>query len=157
MTPFAVDGDQYTAEFAPEEAAILGELAGQVAELVQLADHSDPAIARLLPDAYPDDAEASAEFRRFTAQDLTERKVRNATVIIRALGEAAAAVEPTAVALSADDAQAWLRGLGDIRLSLATRLDVSDEGTPNDAPVGLVDLYDWLGFVQDSLVRAVDR
>jgi hypothetical protein len=157
VIPFAPDGDGYSAEFEPEEAAILGELAGQVAELIQIADPADPAVARLLPDAYRNDPEAAAEFRRFTQADLGERKVRNATTIIGGLGPAAAAVAPTTVTLSAGDAQAWLRGLGDIRLSLASRLGVTEDGAPDDAPIGLVDLYDWLGFVQDSLVRAVDR
>ena len=34
----------------------------------------DPALLRLLPDARPDDAEASAEFRRFTEKTLRETK-----------------------------------------------------------------------------------
>ena len=157
MIGFRAQGEGYTAQFEPDEAAILGELAGQVAELVQLTDSADPVVARLLPEAYPDDAEASAEFRRFTAEGLGERKVRNATTVIGALGTAAAAIELTPVTLSADDAQAWLRTLTDIRLSLASRLGVTDDGPPEDAPEGLLDLYDWLGFVQESLVSAVDR
>jgi hypothetical protein len=40
-------------------------------------------------DAYPDDAEASAEFRRFTADDLTTRKAANARRIIADLAAAA--------------------------------------------------------------------
>jgi len=157
MRPFRADGDAYTAKFSPEEASILSELAEQIAELVRTGGPDDPAIARLFPDAYPDDAEASAEFRRFTAEDLGDRKVRNAGIILGTLGAVAEGTRPKRVSLSADEAQAWLRGLGDIRLSLASRLGITEEGMPQDAPPGLAELYDWLSFVQDSLVRAVDR
>ncbi|CAN5294766.1 DUF2017 domain-containing protein [soil metagenome] len=157
MIGFRAEAEGYTAQFEPDEAAILGELAGQVAELVQLGDPADPVLSRLLPDAYPADAEASAEFRRFTSGGLGERKVRNATTVIGALGTAAAATTSTPVTLSEEDAQAWLRTLTDIRLSLASRLGVTDVGPSGDPPQGLLDLYDWLGFVQESLVRAVDR
>ncbi|MFN8086247.1 MAG: DUF2017 family protein [Microbacterium sp.] len=33
----------------------------------------DPAVARLVPDAYRGDAEAAAEFRRYTEADLLQR------------------------------------------------------------------------------------
>src|SRR5690606_2493335 len=45
----------------------------------------DPALARLLPDAYADDADAS-QFRRITEQGLLNRKLQDALVITRALG-----------------------------------------------------------------------
>ena len=49
----------------------------------------DPALARLLPDAYADDEEAAAEFRRFTERDLRDAKARDARTrsIARELAE----------------------------------------------------------------------
>ncbi|MCU1513242.1 MAG: hypothetical protein JWO10_332 [Microbacteriaceae bacterium] len=172
MKPFRRTRTGYTAVFEPQEAGILGELAGQVASLLQAHDENvgDPALARLLPDAYPGDAEASAEFRRFTTDGLVERKVQNAMVVLQTVGEATSAATATRVLLTADEAQAWLRTITDIRLSLATRLGISNEdddshdrgphadGDDADSPdAGIVDVYDWLAFVQDSLVRALDR
>ena len=157
MRAFTRTGHTVSAKFEPEEADTLAILAGQVAALV--ADRSeyasDPAVLRLLPDAYPGDDEASAEFRRFTADDLAGRKVANATAVADSLAEAARADKATTVKLDPPTAQAWLRTLTDIRLTIAARLGFDDEKTgPTGDPL-LLDVYDWLGFVQESLVSAV--
>lgn len=136
------------------EIALLGTLARQVAEVVGGADLDDPAVRRVLPDAYPDDPEASAEFRRFTQTDLAGRKVANAERIAESLDGATAGL----LRLDTVAAGAWLRGLTDIRLILASRLGIeSDADAESDAldPV-MRDVYDWLGFVQNSLVEALD-
>ena len=111
-----------SAEFEPVEAALLTQLASQVAGILagEGTDPTappDPAIARMLPDAYPGDPEASAEFRRFTASDLTERKVRNAQAIIADVAEALVAEGSTEVLLDAQATQAWL-GAGFARESV---------------------------------------
>jgi hypothetical protein len=141
----------------PIEAGILVELAGEVAALLQSAPSrpDDPALARLLPDGYRDDAEAAADFRRFTQGGLVERKVENAMVLRETLAHAARATGPTSIELDERAAGAWMRAIADMRLSLATRLGITDEESiPSDTD--LADLYDWLAFVQDSLVRALD-
>lgn len=140
-----------------DEARLLSTLAGQVAELVASAEAAapaDPALLRLMPDAYPDDVEASAEFRHFTSEGLGRRKVLNARAVIESLRQVPATGE---VRLDAQGAAAWLRCLTDIRLVLAERLGIEtedDDGREVD-PV-LRDVYDWLGFVQNSLVEALD-
>ena len=137
---------------------MLASLAGQLAELVasRTGNENDPAVLRLLPNAYTDDAEASDEFRRFTADGLAERKIANAGVLAASVAEAAAATSATEVTLDARAAQAWLRALTDIRLTIAARLGIErDEDAGADDPA-LRDLYDWLGFVQGSLVEVMD-
>ena len=42
----------------------------------------DPLLKRLFPDAYPRDAMASADFRRFTERDLRAMKVAEARVVL---------------------------------------------------------------------------
>lgn len=151
-----------SAEFEPEEASVVAELAGQVAVLVQNRESNaeDPALRRLLPDAYRDDSDAAAEFRRMTADDLSDRKVENANVLIATLHDATQATDTSTVTLDEEQALAWLRGITDIRLSLASRLGITgDELDDEDAePVepGVFDVYDWLAFVQDSLIRALE-
>ena len=51
-----------------------------------------------------------------------------------------------------------------MRLALASRLDITEgdeeywESLPEEDPRTHVhDIYDWLGFLQESLVRAVQR
>jgi Domain of unknown function (DUF2017) len=157
-----------SARLAAEEAVMLTELAGQL--IGMLSDRSpggapsddgeapdeDPALLRLLPDAYPDDREASSEFRRFTADGLAERKTANANAVIESLADVAAGRTKT-LRLDQPVAQAWLRSLTDLRLTIAARLGIeTDEDHPESGdPLG--DIYDWLGFVQGTLVEALDR
>ena len=129
-----------------------------------LGASADPAVRRLLPDAYRDDAEAAAEFRRFTADGILERKELNARAVLASLGEEHdedADEDALPVLIRLDDAavQAWLRTLTDLRLTLAERLEVSPDGVQHldadEAPF-LASVYDWLGMVQESLVYAID-
>jgi hypothetical protein len=65
------------------------------------------------------------------------------------------------VDLDAAQVQAWLRTLTDVRLALATRLGIEDDehvwDEDSDDPVAVMhDVYDWLGFVQETLVLAID-
>ncbi|HSP76485.1 MAG TPA: DUF2017 family protein [Cryobacterium sp.] len=171
-----------TAQFEPVEVGLLRLASSQLIALLEAAEthalgtSGDPALRRLLPDAYTDDPDAAAEFRRFTADDLLERKVRNARCVLATLGEeplgevsdepddaallaAAAAEQPVTIDLDADDVQSWLRTLTDLRLTLAERLEIGPDGVPrlgdDEAPV-LYDIYDWFGMVQESLVYAID-
>ena len=55
-----------------------------------------------------------------------------------------------------------MRSLTDIRLALATRLGVEEgdeefwDSLPDDDPRTAVhDIYDWVGYLQETLVRAV--
>jgi hypothetical protein len=120
-----------------------------------------PVAERLLPDAYPDDAEASAEFRRFTASDLAEAKVANATTVEATLAEAdarGAGRRGLLVVLDPTGAQAWLRTLNDLRLAISVPLRIDEaDGWRDRAPRESASLYDWLTFAQGSLIEAVDR
>ena len=157
MKAFRRRGADYVGTFAPDEARMLVQLCLQVAELMASPNEyqNDAALARLLPAAYRDDDEAAAEFRRFTADGLAERKTANARVVVAGLAAAAAATEPTKVTLGPAEAQAWIRSITDIRLSIAARLGIErdDEPLPVDEP--LVDIYQWLAFVQDTLVTVM--
>lgn len=142
------------ADISRDEALLLQNLASQVSALLREGSGTDPAIVRLLPDAYPEDSAASAEFRRFTASGLLDRKVSNADTVLLSLSSA---IDTGNVQLGAREVQAWLRCLTDIRLTLASRLRIeTDDQEPNGDPM-LQELYDWLGFVQNSLLEAIDQ
>jgi len=150
---------QFVAVFEANEAEMLSSLASQVIALLEERETHphDPAMLRLLPDAYPDDAEASAEFRHFTADDLAARKASNARQVVADLATATTAASATMVKVDAQSAQAWVRSLTDIRLAMASRLRIRTDADVGSGDPQLLDLYDWLGFVQGSLVDCLDR
>ncbi len=154
MKPFErADDGTVSAGIERDEALLLQNLASQLSALLREGDGMDPAVVRLLPDAYPDDPDASAEFRRFTAGGLVERKLANADTLMVTLSDS---IETGVLRLDPQQAGAWLRSLTDIRLTLASRLGIeADDQAPSGDTV-LQDLYDWLGFLQNSLVEAVD-
>jgi len=132
------------------------------------SEPEDPVLARLFPTAYPGDEEASAEFRRFTEGTLRDGKAAGACAIIDALEEAGLPPELEEDGLMIDveleppAAETWLRSFTDLRLALATRLGV-EEGDeevwyalPDDDPRAQAhDIYEWVGYLQESLVHAM--
>ncbi|MFF8278202.1 DUF2017 domain-containing protein [Streptomyces lateritius] len=135
---------------------------------------SDPALKRLFPDAYGDEDEelraAAADFRRFTENDLRARKRGDALAVIRSLdsldsldtlsspGEGGVVLK-----LTADESRAWLGALNDLRLTIGTRLEVTDEDEggelyrlpDSDPRKPMVMAYLWLGALQESLVETL--
>ena len=156
-----VRGGDAVASFSVEEASMLADLARQVSTLIAgRADTAhDPALERLLPDAYRDNAEHADEFRRFTEEHLADGKMRNATAIADALS-APSARGKVEVRLDATAAGAWMRSLTDLRLTLAARVGIVDESMPSprdDSEEMLLAIYEWLGYQLETLIRAIDR
>jgi hypothetical protein len=154
---------QVTARFESREADLLAQLARDTGALLAGADQvaepsTDPALLRLLPNAYPDDAEASAEFRRFTAAGLAERKVQNSEIVANSLTNPKGS--RVTVQLDPQGVQAWLRTLTDIRLVLASRLGIEHDGDlgfrGNASNRHRALIYSWVGYVQESLLHALN-
>jgi hypothetical protein len=169
--------------FEPAQAGVIRTLVGQVAELVrnegegpqagqggppdelemllglsgndELPD--DPVLARLLPDAYTDDPEASAEFRRYTEESLRSGKINSAQAVLASLP-----AEGGEVVLSEAECQQWLRTLNDVRLAIGTRLGITEDNQDLMEDFSLEEprsayilAYQWLSELQDSLIDAL--
>ncbi|WP_405440333.1 DUF2017 domain-containing protein [Streptomyces avidinii] len=161
---------------APEPAEDADPLAALFAEGPS-EPPSDPALARLFPDAYgapdgagdegvdPKELEArSAEFRRFTENDLRARKREDALAVVRSLdgltpaGDGAAVLE-----LSGELPLHWLGALNDLRLTIAARLDITEDDEsavlfrlPDEDPrKPMVMAYLWLGGLQETLIETL--
>ena len=180
------------ATFSGLEADLLRSLAAQLVELLRneaavprddrdpleamldfsgpTAEPEDPVLARLFPTAYPDDEEASSEFRRFTEGTLRDGKARAAVTIIDGLEEAGLPPELTEdglvidVELDEPTAETWMRSFTDLRLALATRLEVEEgdeaywSSLPDDDPRAQAhDIYEWVGYLQETLVEALSQ
>ena len=116
----------------------------------------DPVMARLLPNAYPDDPDASGDFRRYTDSDLRHRKRANATAVRRTLPDGEGRIE-----LDRDQVDQWLECLNDMRLALGTALGVTEEtaleeGEEDDPAYQTLQVYGWLGWLQESLLSCVE-
>ena len=62
--------------------------------------------------------------------------------------------------LARDEADAWLVCLNDLRLVLGTRLEVTEETDPDALPdddpcLPALEVYAWLGWVQETLVSCL--
>ncbi|QKW06762.1 DUF2017 domain-containing protein [Streptomyces sp. NA04227] len=149
---------------------------------------ADPVLKRLFPDAYSgpegsadetgpavtaaDEEERrgrSAEFRRFTENDLRARKREDALAVIRSLdslslsregAEPGDADREVPLELLPEQSQQWLRTLNDLRLAIGSRLDIVDEEDADllyrlpdtDPRKPMVLAYLWLGDLQETLV-----
>jgi len=161
------------------ERGILRELVGQLVELVTPDEHpfghdpdplaamvgidpfaersDDPALRRLFPDAYADDEDAAAEFRRFTERSLRDTKLAHARTVLDSIDRAG-----TKIVLTDGEAAAWLGTLNDLRLTLASRIGLDEDNheafhqLPASHPAfALFHLYDWFTFLQETLVNAL--
>jgi Domain of unknown function (DUF2017) len=139
---------------APEVQADADPLAAMVGIGTTTQASDDPVLARLFPDAYPDDDEAAGEFRRYTETGLRERKHAAALAALGTLAEPGADR-----VLTTDEALAWLTALNDLRLALGTRLDVTEDWAQQYAQIPDGDptrfwfgVYDWLSHLQETLV-----
>jgi hypothetical protein len=162
VTTFRATAGGITAKFDRSDARLLANLATQIAGLVAGRDElqDDPAIERLLPDAYRDNDSDAAEFRHFTETDLADDKIRSALEMAELLSPEGSIDDKVRVTLDRGAAFDWMRSFTDIRLALATRLGIVDDTSPimvDDETRYTLAVYTWLGELQYSLVRAVDR
>jgi hypothetical protein len=115
----------------------------------------DEVILRLFPDAYNDDEHAASDFRRFTERDLRQTKTNHAQTVQESLQRSG-----EKVVLSMALAPSWLGFLNDVRLALGSRMGIDDDfhdeaaNLDEDDPLlAMLDVYDWLTYLQETLVQ----
>jgi hypothetical protein len=117
-------------------------------QLRGILSSDDPALNRLFPPAYGDDAEGNEEFERLVKGDLLAQRMTSLEVM-----------EATIDAQRVDEEQllSWLGAINDLRLILGTRLDVSEEDFPDvdeaDPRAGAYALYYYLGWLEEQVVE----
>jgi hypothetical protein len=157
------------AEWLPKGAESLHDGGESLEELIEgtqdpVAPPRDPALLRLLPDAYRDDDDAAGEFRRLTEADLRATKHAGLGRIVSDLAAPQATQRGGGVRLDLDDeaAAVWLTALNDVRLMFGTRIDVREDmddermNLPVDSQrYAEIATYDWFSWLQDAMLRAL--
>jgi hypothetical protein len=134
---------------SPDERSLV---AGLVAELRALLDGApgDSSLRRLSPPAY-DEAGDERAYRELMGGELLDGRRAALDLVAQTLGRER---------LSAEEGDAWLRALNDLRLVLGTRLDVqedtfAEELRPDDPRAPALAVYGYLSWMQEQLIEAL--
>jgi hypothetical protein len=132
-----------------EERALLMGLAAELRALLD-GKPDDPSLRRLFPPAYDDEADERG-YRELTADSLLDGRREALELLSRTADRQR---------LTAEEADAWLRALNDLRLVLGTRLDVredtfADEPDLSDPRGQALAVYGYLSWLQEQLVHAL--
>jgi hypothetical protein len=139
----------YRLRLSDGERELLRTLPGELRALLG-SERDDPSLRRLFPPAYERDEEGEAEYRGLMADELLEGR----RAALRLVQETAGRDR-----LTAEELDAWLRALNDLRLVLGTRLDVTEEMyeaelDPAHPQAYELSIYAYLSWLQEQLVAA---
>jgi hypothetical protein len=144
----------FDVDLPEDQRDLIRGLPGQLRELIEEGDAAgDPALRRLYPSADLDDPDHAAEFDRLVRDDLTAERTSAIETMERTID---------AERLSEDDLIGWLAVLNDLRLVLGTRLEVTEETTPDDfgrrdPRAAAYALYAYLSYLEDRIVEALSE
>ena len=129
----------------------IGNLLGQLRQLMTTDAPADDRLERLFPPAYPDDAESEAEYQGFMRVELVSSRLA-----------AIDKVEATLYDEQVNDQQltAWMAAINDVRLVLGTLLGITEEMDhasldDTDPNFGGFLLYDQLTFVLGEIIEVL--
>jgi len=137
--PFTRRGDEVRVKLDRDTRDVL-------AGLPELLAGSDDADGRLTYRVHPDDPEAEERYRELVGDSLDDLRRGDREVLVRGIGDSTIGIE---------DAEAWMRVIGEARLVLAARLGIERDGWEEDADPAQnpeMALLTYLGYLQDRLV-----
>jgi hypothetical protein len=137
----------------PAEREVLSSVPAMLRPLLLRGDRDDLAMRRLFPSAFLDDAAAEAEFDAAVRDDLLARRLEALDTMERTL---------SASRLTAEELEAWLAAMNDLRLVLGVRLAVTEESVPEDfrgdpETERAYRLYAYLSLLEEEVVDALSH
>ena len=141
--------DRFIINLDEQERLVLRALPEDM--LTALADHdANPLLRRLFPVAHATDDAVNAAYRDLVHSDL----LRTRAEILKRVVDTAEARE-----LDRQTLDQWMVGLNTIRLVIGTRLDVTEDASPelqpDDPDLQAWVLYEFLGSLLDAIVKAL--
>lgn len=137
--------------FAQLMAATLGDIESPIEQ------PDDPVLRRLLPNGYAD-PESAAEFRKYTEGSLRTLKQKHLLYLREQLVFPVDHELPKAD-ISITDPTKWLIAINDLRIALAVRLEIDEDGyekyesmLDSNPQKHLFAVYYWLGAIQENLI-----
>ena len=151
-----VPGEGLRVDLENDEAELLRRLTGELRLLLEADVPAGDAVKqRLFPAAYqdPDDAE---EFKALVGDDLHAVKSESLRTVTERLGKSG----PLVSSIPEEETTAWLTLLTDLRLAIGTRMEVDEakmetELDEDDPEAPAMSVLHWLGWVQESMLRAL--
>ncbi len=144
------------------EATLLQALLDELDTVLAGDDPDDDVLRRLYPAGYRDNLDAEIEFRALTESGLRSDRSERIDACRAELAAAQRNRGGVEVDLAdPDTGRRWLQVLNDLRLTLGTRLGVTEgddlDFDPHDPDEQPRVVYHWLTAVQDTLVQALMR
>jgi Domain of unknown function (DUF2017) len=153
----AVDkaGDQLRLRLERGEAEVLRKLIDELLDLLHKDEAGDRVSQRLFPDAY-EAPEDTAAYNELVADQLRRDKIESLQEMRNDLGSG-----EVDVTLSRGAFERWLTALTDLRLALGTQLEMTEQKMaadldPRDPQAPWLAALHWLGWMQESMLQAVD-
>ena len=140
--PFTRQGTAVAVHLDPMSRHLLATLPGL------LADAGD-AGGRLSYRVHPDDPDAEERYRDLVGDSLDDLRDADRETLAGRVGEAT---------ISLEDAEAWMRVIGEARLVLAATLGITEDGWEGAADPGenpQLAVLTYLGYLQDGLVSVL--
>jgi hypothetical protein len=139
--------DEVVIDLSPPERNVLR----MVPDLLEDLRPSDAGADRLRYVAHADDDDAEERYRELVGDALDNARLDDRRLFAGTID---------AESMDVEQAEAWMRVVGEARLVLAARLGITEDGweetiDPSEGPE--VAILGFLGWVQDSLVQVLSR
>jgi hypothetical protein len=122
----------------------------------------DPVYNRLFPSAYLDPTEESAEreWQELVQPELMQSRLTALDLVTATLDRAVIKRGRAEVELGPEEVEAWLGVINDARLTLGTRLGVTEDAEseaidPSDPDAAKHAMYGWLTWLENDLVETL--
>jgi Domain of unknown function (DUF2017) len=156
-------GDSVVVTLDANEVELLRTIPDEVRDaLTDPPSKDDPVYNRLFPSAYLDPTEESAEqeWQELVHPELLQSRLAALELVMVTLDRAVTKRGRAEVELAPEEVEAWLGVVNDARLTLGTRLGVTEDAEaeaiePSDPEAPAHAVYGWLTWFENDLVETL--